>query len=190
MLDATNATMVDTAALETPRLETLARDAFDTPERLAAELSRIAKAYGHAVGDSDDEVRALERTLAVALPVLILDEDRAPQRPEYGGVRPMSTVLDAMLGRCEAAHDEDRSDCEGPPDAVRIVDETQHTNYGCLLHGAVALASIQNGRVYPGSVPGGAITVYERAKLLQPFEFGHQALARGLFRPTEGGESR
>lgn len=79
----------------------------------------------------------------------------------------MSTV-----DRCAAAHREDHSPCEGPLDAVRVVDQYGMSASGCVRHGAVLLASIQDGRVYPGSVEGAAVETYQRAQQLGPFQFG------------------
>jgi hypothetical protein len=70
-------------------------------------------------------------------------------------------------GWCEAAHPDDRSPCEGPRDAVRIVDSTGGHALGCLRHAAVLLAALVGGRVYPLSVPGAAIEVYHRAARLR-----------------------
>jgi hypothetical protein len=62
--------------------------------------------------------------------------------------------------------------CEEQPDAVRIVDQTGASTEACLLHGAVLLASLQGGRVYPlNGPPGSAILVYTRACDLPPFDF-------------------
>jgi len=74
--------------------------------------------------------------------------------------------------RCAAAHPDDRSACEGPADAVRIVDPAGFWMYGCVRHGAVLLACLERGRVLPGSVEGAAIEVYQRAQTLLPFAFG------------------
>ena len=38
--------------------------------------------------------------------------------------------------RCRAAHPEDRSACDGPPDAVRIADLADAAVEGCVHHGA------------------------------------------------------
>jgi hypothetical protein len=76
-----------------------------------------------------------------------------------------------LPGRCPVAHDDDRSPCVGPPDAVRVVDRAGEQRYGCVVHAAVALASIEHARVYPGSLPGAAVEAYCRARQLRPFEF-------------------
>jgi hypothetical protein len=73
--------------------------------------------------------------------------------------------------RCEAAHPEDGSACEGEPDAVRVIDQAGDEVYGCVHHIAVMLASVEGARVYPGSVEGSAIEAYTLARLLQPFAF-------------------
>lgn len=75
-------------------------------------------------------------------------------------------------GRCEAAQVADPRGCEGRPDAVRIVDQTGASTKACLRHGAVLLASLHHGRVYPLHGPhGSAIVVYTRARQLPPFGF-------------------
>lgn len=76
--------------------------------------------------------------------------------------------------RCAAAHTEDPSACEGSPDALRIVDRTGAAVSGCVRHGAVLMASLEGGRVYPATVQGAAIETYERARVLRPYEFGPQ----------------
>jgi hypothetical protein len=43
----------------------------------------------------------------------------------------------------------DPQPCDGHHDAVRIVDQTGASADACLLHGAVLLASLDDGRVYP-----------------------------------------
>lgn len=82
--------------------------------------------------------------------------------------------------RCEAAHAEDPRDCEGPADAVRIVDQLEGERLACVLHGAVLLASLHAGRVYLGPraftgngdvAPNAPIEVYGRAQQIKPFDF-------------------
>jgi hypothetical protein len=62
--------------------------------------------------------------------------------------------------QCPAAYPGDASPCEGPADAVRIVDHRTTSaealanpelgTHGCVHHGARLLASTGGGRVYPG----------------------------------------
>lgn len=78
---------------------------------------------------------------------------------------------------CETAHAEDQSPCEGPLDAVRVVDQLGAEALGCVHHGAVLLALLGGGRVYPGpghdgGPTGGAIEAYQRAQRLAPFGRG------------------
>ncbi len=74
--------------------------------------------------------------------------------------------------RCAAAHLADPRPCEGQWDAVRVVDQTGAGTEACLLHGAVLLASLDRGRVYPLNGPdGSAIVVFTRAQGLPPFDF-------------------
>jgi len=78
----------------------------------------------------------------------------------------------ANVARCAAAHVSDPRPCEGRPDAVCVVDQAGAGTEACLLHGAVLLASLRHGRVYPLHGPqGSAITVYRRARDLPPFDF-------------------
>jgi hypothetical protein len=78
---------------------------------------------------------------------------------------------DRQPDRCAAAHVEDPRGCDGPADAVRIVDRTGEQTTGCVRHGAGLLASLAGGRVYPGSVEGAAIEAYRVARTVRPFEF-------------------
>jgi hypothetical protein len=91
-------------------------------------------------------------------------------------VRPAEDSPGAAIGglrwRCAAAHEEDPRPCEGASDAVRIVDQTGAGVAACLLHGAVLLASLDRGRVCPlNGEDGVAITVFNRAQALWPFDF-------------------
>lgn len=61
--------------------------------------------------------------------------------------------------------------CEGEPDEVRVIDQTGQGTSACLLHGAVLLASLEGGRIFPGY--GGhasAIHVRCRAREMRPFD--------------------
>jgi hypothetical protein len=80
--------------------------------------------------------------------------------------------IEAALPRCPAAHVEDPRPCDGPPDAVRIGDRLGAGVAACPLHGAVLLASLDGGRVYPLAGPNGsAIAVYALARKLPPFDY-------------------
>ena len=64
-------------------------------------------------------------------------------------------------GRCAAAHVADPRPYEGLKDGVQIVDQTDAAVSACVLHGAVLLASLEGGRVYPLNGPdGSAIAVF------------------------------
>lgn len=82
--------------------------------------------------------------------------------------------------RCGAAHVEDVRQCEGQRDAVRIIDRTGAGVAGCLLHAAVLLASLVDGRVIPLNGPdGSAIEVFRRAQTMPAFGFlDGQGIAR------------
>lgn len=75
-----------------------------------------------------------------------------------------------MVSRCQAAHEDDPRPCEGPQDAVSI-QTSGATVSGCVLHGAVMLASIRGAKVYPGSVDKAAIEAFTRAQSMTPFDF-------------------
>ncbi len=57
--------------------------------------------------------------------------------------------MSAWDGRCQAAQLADPRPCQGPTEAVQIVDQTNVSTPACLLHGSVLLASLERGRVYP-----------------------------------------
>jgi hypothetical protein len=75
-----------------------------------------------------------------------------------------------LPGRCQAAHRDDRSPCQGPHNAVRVLDRAGQARYGCVHHAAVAVASIAGARVRPGSQLGAAFEAYQRARTRRPFE--------------------
>jgi hypothetical protein len=79
----------------------------------------------------------------------------------------------ATSERCAAANPEDRRPCEGPPDAVRILDHFQGEVTGCVRHAAAMLASVNRARVYPGpaGIDGAAIEVFKRSQRRRPFDF-------------------
>ena len=55
---------------------------------------------------------------------------------------------------CDARHHRDRTRCEGPADAVEVVDRSGSTVAGCVRHGAALVATLDGGRVVDG--PGSA----------------------------------
>jgi hypothetical protein len=80
--------------------------------------------------------------------------------------------VSAWDGRCQAAQLADPRPCQGPTEAVQIVDQTNVSTPACLLHGSVLLASLERGRVYPlNGADNSAITVFTRAQGLPPFDF-------------------
>lgn len=73
--------------------------------------------------------------------------------------------------RCPAALTAEPRPCEGEPDEVRVSDQTGQGASACLLHGAVLLASLTGGRVFPGhSGHASAIDVGCRAREMRPFD--------------------
>ncbi len=102
-------------------------------------------------------------------------EDLVRADPSTGPLDPA-----AWQARCAAAHVSDPRPCQGQPDAVRVVDQTGAGAEACLLHGAVLLASLHHGWVYPLHGPqGSAITVYQRARDLPPFDFLAELVGNG-----------
>lgn len=52
-------------------------------------------------------------------------------------------------GRCEAAHPDDRSLCDGPIHAVEVSDQFARHVRGCLWHGTLLYASLSNAVMFP-----------------------------------------
>lgn len=77
--------------------------------------------------------------------------------------------------RCTAAHPEDPTACTGPRDAVHIVDAQDYEAWACEHHGARLLASLDGGRVFPGSVGGAATRVALAADAIRPFPWYEDA---------------
>lgn len=71
--------------------------------------------------------------------------------------------------RCAAAHPDDPTPCNGPHDAVRVLDPDGGSADGCEHHGARMLASIEGGRIVPGSVDGAATRAFAAADSIRPF---------------------
>lgn len=87
----------------------------------------------------------------------------------YQIVRAATMAAVATAPRCDAAHAEDRSLCDGPAAAVRIIDQTDAEVTGCVRHGAALLAALELGWVYPGpdAREGDAISAYKLAQALR-----------------------
>jgi hypothetical protein len=67
--------------------------------------------------------------------------------------------------RCAAAHRLDKRRCDGQRDAVLVMDRTGVAVEGCVLHGAVLLTTVDDGRVaLPKGPDGAAIEVFRRAQ--------------------------
>jgi hypothetical protein len=105
-------------------------------------------------------------------------------RPNFadGGPRRGAEALPVVEqpSRCAAAHGDDVRLCEGQRDAVQVIDRTGASVEGCVLHGAVLLASLEGGRVFPWKGPdGAAIEVFRRAQTMPAFGFlGGRGIAR------------
>jgi hypothetical protein len=101
-----------------------------------------------------------------------LEFPAAPDQTHCPGCDPAPVLASApAAARCAAVHPDDASPCDGPGDAVQIVDRTNAEVAGCVRHGAVMVASTASARVYPGTVPGAAIEVHRRAATLRPYQF-------------------
>ncbi|MBD3550848.1 hypothetical protein [Streptomyces sp. SP18CM02] len=72
-------------------------------------------------------------------------------------------------GRCTAAHIEDPTPCQGPRDAVTILDGTGNVATGCEHHGARMLASLGGAHIEPGSVVGAATRAFAASQAIRPF---------------------
>ncbi|MFG2820243.1 hypothetical protein ACGFX4_12530 [Kitasatospora sp. NPDC048365] len=81
----------------------------------------------------------------------------------------MPQNTDDQQQRCEAAHLGDPSPCQGPRDAVTVLDRHGDSAAACVHHGIRLYASLIGPRVHPGSVPGAAITVHQRAQTTSAF---------------------
>jgi hypothetical protein len=77
--------------------------------------------------------------------------------------------LDRAAERCECAHPDDPTPCQGPLDAVTVLVGDSNTVPGCEWHAARMLASLEAGRVHPGTVLLAAARVYLAAAELPPF---------------------
>lgn len=87
-------------------------------------------------------------------------------------LRPGALPFEEEPFRCAAAHSDDVRQCEGQRNAVQIIDRTGASVAGCVLHGAVLLASLEGGRVAPLNGPdGAAIEAFRRAQVVPPFDF-------------------
>lgn len=71
--------------------------------------------------------------------------------------------------RCQAAHPEDPTPCQGPGDAVTVSDRSGNSADGCEHHAARLLASLEGGHLEPGTVEGAAIRVFESANRTRPY---------------------
>lgn len=69
--------------------------------------------------------------------------------------------------RCAAAHIDDHTPCDGPPDAVSVRDKSGGEAFGCVRHAAAMLAAVEGSTVHAGSVSGAAIEAFKRAQRLR-----------------------
>lgn len=79
-------------------------------------------------------------------------------------------MSDTPTDRCQAAHDDDPTPCDGPP-VVTVLDAQNAAANGCEHHGARLLASLARGRVspLPEAPEGAAIRVFKAADTIRPF---------------------
>jgi len=74
------------------------------------------------------------------------------------------------IPRCEAAHPHDASPCDGPRDAVTLIDASGTSVTGCEHHAARALASTCGVAVTSGpGHDGAALRVVKAAQGIAPF---------------------
>ncbi|WP_380278630.1 hypothetical protein [Kitasatospora purpeofusca] len=80
---------------------------------------------------------------------------------------------------CEAVDLGDPSPCEGPRDAVTVVDRHGHSTKACVPHGIRLHASLTDAHVLPGSVPGADTEVRELSRATSAFAWldHHQPFA-------------
>ncbi|MFE0171078.1 hypothetical protein ACFWZ2_02080 [Streptomyces sp. NPDC059002] len=72
--------------------------------------------------------------------------------------------------RCGAAHEEDRTPCEGPLMAATIVTRDGEEITGCVRHSARRLASLPQARLHPlCCLSPWAVAIYCQAATLPPF---------------------
>jgi hypothetical protein len=123
---------------------------------LAVRFARVLLAVALEPGQVDTVTAGLLDEVPV--PYELVDQDSDPDAVAESG--------------CYAAHPDDSSPCDGPPDAVRVVDQTGAETLGCVNHGSALLASLTGGRVYPtGVVPGAGVEAFERAQRRRPYDF-------------------
>jgi len=101
-----------------------------------------------------------------------LGVSKAAAYEKYRAIDP--TRWDGKAERCEAAHRQDYTLCEGNPEAVEIVLESGDSVRACVSHGARFYASTTRPRVRPVGGPdgpnaGAALEVYHRAQGMTPF---------------------
>jgi len=70
---------------------------------------------------------------------------------------------------CPATHAEDIRPCIGPANAALIVDQAGSQTEGCVLHGAVLLASLDHGQVVITKEHPASQLVFELATGVRPF---------------------
>ncbi|MFH8752860.1 hypothetical protein ACH4GK_35625 [Streptomyces rimosus] len=81
----------------------------------------------------------------------------------------MERQHDRTPPRCPAAPPADPTPCQGPHDAVTIVDRHGSEVAGCVHHCARLLAGLEGARVHPFVPAVSAMDVYLRARELPPF---------------------
>lgn len=81
-------------------------------------------------------------------------------------------MVDLPLGRCPAAHPEDRRPCDSRPDAVLVVDMGGGQMAGCIRHAAQLCATVSESRIYPlAGGPEAAVEAAYVALSRTPFDF-------------------
>jgi NTP pyrophosphatase (non-canonical NTP hydrolase) len=148
--------------------------------KLSEEVGEVMQAYIGMTGQNprkgvthsrDDVAAELCDVILTAMTALhSFAED--PEATFTDVVRTRNARLAQLIGqeysRCPAAHNDDPSECEGPQDAVRIVDQTGAEILACVHHGARLYASLDKPLAHSVTVQGAAREVYTRAQTIPP----------------------
>lgn len=87
--------------------------------------------------------------------------------------------------RCDAAHFEDGSECDGPRDAVRIGDGIGGYALGCVHHGARMHAALETPTAADHAVPGAAAAVIRSAAGQTPLSWMDPSVPQPEHEPTQ-----
>jgi len=151
------------------------------PLKLSEETGEVMRAYIGMTGQNPRKgITHTPGDVAAELCDVILSAMTAlhrftddPEATFTATVRARNERLTALIaresGRCEAAHRDDPTGCEGAQDAVRIIDQHGTETPACVHHGARLYASLDKPLVHTGTVHRAALAVYYRAQSTPPF---------------------